>query len=116
MKRSGSNKRKRRHQHSIRFDDAEELTVQARAERAGLPVAAMIRNVIIEEPEPRAVRRPTVNHRQVCQLLGTLGAISESLRKAASSGLIDLKNPYISAALRDLSEMRSVCIQAMGRK
>ena len=116
MKRSGSNRRKRRHQHSIRLDDREQAAIQARADKAGIPVASMIRNAVFEQPAPRAARRPTVNHKQVGQLIGTLGAVAETFRTAATTGAIDVENPYISAALRDLAEMRFVCLQALGRK
>lgn len=116
MKRSGSNKRKRLHQHSIRFDDREQAAIQARADKAGIPVASMIRNAVFEQTAPRAARRPTANHKQVGQLIGTLGTVAETLRTAATSGVIDFENPHIRAALRDLAEMRYVCMQALGRK
>lgn len=116
MKRSGSNRRKRQYQLCIRFNGMEEAAIRARAEKAGTPVAALIRSAVLEQPATRAARRPTVNQHEVARLIGVLGTIAETLRKASSTGAIEAQNPYISAALRDLAEMRYVCIQAMGRK
>lgn len=116
MKRSGSNRRKRKYQLCIRFNGIEEAAIRAKADKAGIPVASMIRNAVFQQPEPRAVRRPTVNQTELAHLIGVLGTIAETIRQVSNSNGLDAENPYIAAALRDLAEMRYVCIQAMGRK
>ncbi len=113
---SGSESRQRQQTLSARFNEQEAEAIRQMADRAGVPVASFIRAATLNVPLPQAVRRPTVSHETAARLLGELGRIAETLRAASSAGAVDLDNPHIAAALRDLAEMRTVCFQAMGRQ
>lgn len=113
---SGSDTRQRQTTLSARFNDQEAEAIRLMADRAGVPVTSFIRSATLNAPLPSAVRRPTVSHEVAARLLGELGRIAETLRAASTAGMVDVNNPHIAAALRDLAEMRSVCFLAMGRQ
>lgn len=113
---SGSDTRQRQQTLSARFNDQEAEAIRQMADRAGVPVATFIRSATLNVPLPSAARRPTVSHEMAGRLLGELGRIAETLRAASTAGMVDVNNPHIAAALRDLAEMRSVCFLAMGRQ
>lgn len=113
---SGSDTRQRQTTLSARFNRTEAEAIRSMADRAGVPVAAFLRAAALNQPFTRAARRPTVNHETAARLLGELGRIAETLRSAATAGQVDVANPHVAAALRDLAEMRSVCFEALGRQ
>lgn len=113
---SGSDTRQRPIKLTARFNESEAEAIRLMADRAGVPVASLIRSAALNRVPGRAVRRPTVSHETAARLLGSLGRIAETLRSAAEAGTIDPAEPTIAAALRDLAEMRTVCFQAMGRE
>lgn len=116
MARSGSDRRQRQATLSARFNSQEAEAIRQMADRAGLPVAALIRTALLNPASPPLrTRRPTVNHQAAARLLGELGRIAQVFREAGADARIDLDDPRISAALRDLAEMRTVCFEAMGR-
>lgn len=112
----GSESRQRQKTLSARFNDQEAEAVRQLADRAGIPVASFIRSATLNVPPPSAVRRPTASHKLTARLLGELGRIAETLHAASLAGGLDLDDPRLAAALRDLAEMRTVCFQAMGRQ
>lgn len=115
--RSGSEKRQRVHKLSARFNEQEATAIRSMADRSGLSVAALIRKGLLNTPPPRAARRPTVNHKAVAQLLGQLGKIGSNLNqlaKHANAGKIQPNS--IELALRDLLELRTACLQALGQE
>ena len=116
MSRSGSEKRQRCMTLSARFNQREADAIREAADRAGVSVAALIRHAVLAAPLPRGTRRPTVNHEVAARLLGEIGKLAGSLRAAAQTAKVPPDDPHLSAALRDLAEMRSVCFQAMGRE
>ena len=75
MARRGSEKRQRTRTLSVRFNEQEAEKVRLMADRAGISSGALVRHALFKTPPPRAVRRPTVNHKAVAQLLGQLGKI-----------------------------------------
>jgi hypothetical protein len=116
MSRSGSDTRQRETTLSARFNSQEADAIRVMADRAGTSMASVIRGAVLNAPVTRAVRRPTVNHEMAARLLGELGRIAETLRSAAAAGRVDPRDPHVSAAFRDLAEMRTVCFLAMGRE
>lgn len=116
MARSGSDTRQRQQTLSARFNDREAEAIRQMADRAGVPVASLMRAALLNQVPARAVRRPTVNHETAARLLGNLGRIAETLRVAAQAGQLDPAEPIVAAALRDIAEMRTVCFEAMGRE
>lgn len=113
---SGSDTRQRQTTLSARFNGEEAEAIRQMADRAGVPVASIIRSATLNLPLTGSARRPTVSHEVAARLLGELGRIAETLRAASTAGMVDVNNPHIAAALRDLAEMRTVCFQAMGRQ
>lgn len=116
MARSGSDKRKRQLTLAARFNEQEAAAIRQVAGKAGVSVAAVIRYAVLNLPPPRATRRPTVNHETVARLLGELGRIAETLRKAEEGGQLNPDHPVVAATLRDLAEMRVACFRALGRE
>jgi hypothetical protein len=116
-RRSGSEKRRRSKTYSLRLDPAEQERAAALRDRAGLPLSALLRRALFDTPLPRAARRPTINHQAVARLLGELGKIGTNinqLAKHANAGRY--QQDSIELALRDLMELRTACMQALGRE
>ncbi len=118
---SGSDKRQRQYKLTARFDAEELERIRSNAARGGVPVAALIRQALLVLQPPRAVRRPTVDHQAVARLLGELGKIGSNLNQIAkhmNAGRegTDGVEVSIDLALRDLMELRLVCLQALGRE
>jgi hypothetical protein len=118
---AGSDKRQRPYKLTARFDANELRRVRSNAERGGVPVAALIRQAVLGLAPPRAVRRPTIDHQAVARLLGELGKIGSNLNQIAkhmNAGreVTDGVEASIDLALRDLMELRLVCLQALGRE
>ena len=111
MSRSGSDNRQRGTTLSARFNTHEADAIRQLADRAGTSVASLL-----NAPTPRATRRPTVNHEAAARVLGELGRIAETLRKATREGRIVAKDPHVSAPFRDLAEMRTVCFLSLRRE
>lgn len=110
-------KRTRYVPYSIRFSPQEREQAAAKAARAGLPISALIRHALLNVSPPRAARRPTVNHKAVARLLGELGKIGSNLNqlaKHANAGRY--QSDTIELALRALLEMRTLCMEALGRE
>ena len=116
MARSGSGRRQRQRTLSARFNEQEASAIRELADRAGTSVATLIRERLLIGPQPRAVRRPKVNHEAAARILGELGRIAETLRAATAADAEHEYRALIAAALRDLAEMRVVCFQALGRE
>ncbi len=117
MARRGSDKRQRGYKLTVRFNEMEAAALRELADRAGLPMGAILRSAALKTPPPRAVRRPTVNQKAVAQLLGQLGKIGSNinqLAKQANAGRF--QSNTIELALRDLRELRTACLEALGRE
>jgi len=68
-------------------------------------------------PPPRSARRPTANHKAIALLIGQLGKIGSNinqLAKHANAGRY--QEASIELAMRDLMELRTACLQALGRE
>jgi hypothetical protein len=115
MARSGTEKRQRTKSLSMRFNEQEYAALSQLAEHAGLPLSAHVRTVLLNAPASRATRRPTVSHKLAARLVGEIGRVGGILHAAAAAGAVDVTNPAIAAALRDLADMRAVCFEALGR-
>ena len=107
----GKNKR-RLIPHTALFTPMENALFLTHVELAGVPKATYLKCGALNFPVPRAARRPTTNHEEVARLLGELGRLSTAFREAQ-----DLADPDAAeTALRDLSELRLLCFDALGRK
>ena len=113
---SGSETRKRSSVLQARFTAAEAAGIRAQADRAGTTVGSLIRSALLSSEPPRATRRPTVNHQAVARVLGELGRVAEAFRQAAGAADQSTRHELIDGAARDLSELRTLCFEALGRE
>lgn len=117
-KKSGSETRKRQKVLRIRLTDLELAEIEAMADRAELTPASYARAVLLDAPAPRAKRRPAVDTAQVAKMLGELGKIGSNINQIAHqiNAGTGTSSHAIELALRDLSEIRTACMEALGRK
>lgn len=116
-RRSGSETRRRTKIYSVRLDPAEQERAAVIRERTGLSLSALIRRALFDTPLPRAARRPTVNHKAAAQVLAELGKIGSNLNQAQKH--INAGHPQWNVweqAARAVIEMRTACMQALGRE
>ena len=115
--RSGSEKRSRKHQLSVRFNDAEHTELVRRADAVGITVPAYLRMQAVDATPPRASRKPSVNTQQVAQLLAQIGKIGSNVNQIAhqmnAGGRVSLQS--VDQAMREVTAMRDQCMQALGR-
>lgn len=117
MARSGSEKRRRSHALSVRFNDQEAQAIRKMADRAGISMGSLLRYAVFNTPPPRAMRSPTVKHKEVARLLGQFGKIGSNLNQLARyANAGRFQKNSIEAALRELTELRAACLLALGRK
>ena len=95
------------------MSEDEAALVRDQAGNAGVSVSSLIRYALLDQSPLRASRKPAVNHEMAARLLGKLGQLAAALREAENVGSNDA---LIEAAHRDLSEMRVVLFQALGRE
>lgn len=116
MARSGSNNRQRQVRLTARFNQLEHAAIRSMADAAGVSVSTLIRHRLLGGTSvPRASRRPTVSHEVAARLLGELGRIHELLRSGIERGDLTPSHPLVATAMRDLAEMRAMCLEALGR-
>lgn len=116
-RRSGTEKRRRSIILTARFDQKEAATVRRMADSSGLSVGSLLRRALFNTPPPRAARQPSVEVQAVARLLGQLGKIGSNinqLAKHANAGRYEENS--VELALRDLAELRIVCLQALGKE
>jgi len=114
MAESGSEKRQRKVIRTVRFTTFEDAIVVVKADIAGLSVASCIRQSILHMPPPSAAHRPTVNYQLAVQLLAEIGRLTTAFDHAAE-GHDGVDAALIETAFRDVSEMRLVLLESIGR-
>jgi len=109
------NKRRQRNvKRTVRYTPLEEALVIVNADIAGLTVASYMRQSSLIMPAPAAGHRPTVNHRLATQLHAETGQLNTRLDQAAD-GMADIDPALIETTFRDVSEMRLVLLETVGR-
>lgn len=78
-----SEKRQRGKLLSVRFNEAEWQSLNARADSAGLSLGGYLRSVVLETPPPRQSRRPPVVVQELAQLMGQIGKIGSNINQLA---------------------------------
>ena len=117
IKRSGSENRRRTHIFTVRFSPKEVATVRLKADRAGLSIAALLRQALLNVEPPRAARTPTIKQKAVLKLLAEIGKIGSNvnqLTKHANAGRY--QQASIELAMHDIMDIRMACLQALGRE
>ena len=101
---AGSDKRQRGKIQPVRCTLDEFNAIAAKADRAGLAVAAFMRAAALGDPGPRAQRRPPADHVALREILGHLGRIGNNINQIARG-----TNTGVQASLAELNEARRAC-------
>lgn len=110
-----SEKRKRQHTVTIRLDDREYAILQETADRTGYSKSYLFRRALLSTPPPRARPRPSVQTKMLARVLAELGKIGSNINQLAKyANLGRTQTAQIELALRELSELRLACLQALG--
>ena len=113
-RRSGSEKRQRSRMFTVRLSPQEALTIRQRAQEHGQSVGALLRSSLLHA----RLRPSRIDQQAVARLLGQLGKIGGNINQIAFH--LNAGRPgdgiegSLEEALRDLSELRIVCLQALG--
>jgi hypothetical protein len=111
-------KRQRQRVFPIRLTDAEHAALVSRAERAGLSVAGLIRLQCLDQPPPRAARRPSVELAAVARLLAQVGKVGGNVNQIAhalnAGGAPESMVLTHAAAMSDIAEMKTAIMEALG--
>ena len=115
-RRSGSEKRQRNQIFTVRFTTQEAATVRQIAHTHGQSVAALVRASLLHI----RLHPSRIDVQAVARLLGQLGKIGSNINQIAfhlnagrPGGRIE---GSLEEALRDLGELRIVCLQALGKE
>jgi hypothetical protein len=115
---AGSDKRRRIRQSLVRWTDEEFNALAAKADKAGLAVAAFMRAAALGDPGPRAQRRPPADHVALRQILGHIGRIGNNINqiaRALNAGQL-ASLPELKEALRAILAIRDAIFEALGKK
>jgi hypothetical protein len=115
-RRSGSEKRQRNTILTLRINPQEAATIRQLAQTRGESVSAMMRSALLKS-RPRPSR---IDVQAIARLLAQLGKIGSNINQIAyhlNAGRPgDRVEGSLEEALRDLSELRLVCLQALGKE
>lgn len=99
----------------VRLTAAERAALDALVEKTGHSRAALIRHGLFATPPPRAIPRPTVEHKEVARLLGELGKIGSNINQAQKHMNAGHPQWHVwEEATRSLIQMRAACLKALG--
>jgi len=115
---AGSDKRRRLRQSLVRWTDEEFNALAAKADKAGLAVAAFMRAAALGDAGPRAQRRPPADHKALRQILGELGRVGNNLNqiaRALNAGE-QAHLPELKDTLRAYLVLRDAIFAALGKK
>ena len=88
---------------------------ERRVNASGLSTSAFITKSVFGAEPPRQSRRPSIEHQAVAQILGELARVRDQLHTVAiASG--PGSEVLLEEAVRSLTEIRSACFKALGRK
>ena len=113
----GSEKRIRTERRTIRFTPDECTAVDRSAERAGLAFGSYARQVLLDAPVPRQVRRPPIERKELGRLLGELGHVGANLNQLAraSNRGMPVSHRELAEELAALQRIRDAILAALGR-
>jgi hypothetical protein len=115
-RRSGSEKRQRTTIVTMRINPQEAAAIRKIAARRGQSVSALMRSALLQS----RLRPSRIEVKAIARLLGQLGKIGSNINQIAyhlNAGRPgDRVEGSLEAALRDLSELRLVCLQALGKE
>jgi hypothetical protein len=115
--RTGTETRQRGYPRSIRFNAEENQRIEAMEQRSGLNFAALVRHALFGVEPPRASRRPSIELETAARVLAALGKIGSNVNQLAHyAHLGKFHSEEIDMALRDLAELRTACLKALGQE
>jgi Bacterial mobilisation protein (MobC) len=115
---AGSNKRRRGKIIASRCLDEEFDAIAAKADKAGLAVAAFMRAAALGDPGPRAQRRPPADQQVLREGLGQLGRVGNNLNQIARALNIGKfpSPPELKEALDACKQICGRLYEALGKK
>jgi len=115
-RRSGSEKRQRSRMFTVRLSPHEAATVRQKAQAHGQTVGALLRSSLLHV----RLHPSRIDLQAVARLLAQLGKIGSNINQIAhhlNAGRPgDRIEGSLEEALRDLGELRIVCLQALGKE
>ena len=115
--RSGSERRKRQRRITFRCTDEERAQVERAADAAGLTLGSHIRECVLQSPQTRRQRRPTVEVQTLARLLGEMNKIGSNVHqilKRVNFGETPLAHEF-HEALTGYREVVAGILAALGR-
>ncbi len=115
---AGSEKRQRGKIQPVRCTLEEFKAIAAKADKAGLAIAAFMRAAALGDPGPRAQRRPPADHVALRQILGHIGSIGNNLNQIARAlnAREQAKLPELKKVLLACLDIRDAIFEALGKK
>jgi hypothetical protein len=107
---AGSDKRQRGKIIASRCLDEEFTAIAAKADKAGLAVAAFMRAAALGDAGLRAQRRPPVDHKALRQYLGQVGRLGNNINQIARA-----LNSREEASHPELQEVLRACLDILNR-
>jgi Mobilization protein NikA len=115
-RRSGSEKRQRNRIFTVRLTPQEAATIRQKAAAHGQTVGALVRSSLLHI----RLQPSRIELQAVARLLGQLGRIGSNINQIAyhlNAGRPgDRVTSALEESLRDLAELRIVCLQALGKE
>lgn len=101
---------------SVRFSPDELEKLKSRAEKAGLTVGALVRQMVLDAPPPKQSRRPSVDAELLSVALSRMGKIGSNVNQLARSAnrgrAPDI--PSLTAACDAVLDIRTIIYLALG--
>jgi Bacterial mobilisation protein (MobC) len=115
--RRGSERRKKTHLVTSRYDEAEFAELEEAASRAGITLASYQRVQSISKPKTRSTRRAPIERELLAKVLGQLGKIGSNLNQIAHQAHLGRDvQAEVSAELPALRELVPLIVKALGRE
>lgn len=112
----GSETRQRSRVYTVRFTPQEAETIQRKANAHGHSIAALVRSSLLHI----RLQPSRIDRQEVARVLAELGKIGSNVNQIAfhlnAGRPPDRVHNSLELALRDLAELRTACLQAIGQE
>ncbi len=103
---------------AVRLTDADHSFLEQTAKEAGLSVGAFLRTIALGTAGARAVKRPSIDRKQLAKLLGEIGKLGSNVNQIAKWANTDRAAPSraeIARMCEDIAAMRGEVMKALDR-